>query len=189
MKAEIVCIIDRSGSMENIRNDAIGGFNAFVDAQKAVPGEAKFSLVFFDTGVDMTITAADLQQVAPLTRETYRPMGGTALYDAIGKTVDELGKRLGTMDNKPDKVIVAILTDGEENASKEYSREKIAEIVKHQEEKYSWEFIFLGANQDAFAASAALNMRAVNTFNFTATGQGVRDAYADMSNSVTSYRK
>lgn len=188
MKVEIACVLDRSGSMSSIRSDAIGGFNAFLDAQKKIPGEANLSLVLFDNEYEKVYESKELSSVPELTTATFVPRGSTALFDAVGRTIDDLGAKLDSSANKPDKVIFVILTDGEENSSQEYSQERIAEMIKHQEEKYSWEFIFLAANQDAFETGSMLNIKACNTANFAATSVGTRDAYAYMSNTVASYR-
>jgi uncharacterized protein YegL len=186
---EIVCVIDRSGSMQLIANDAIGGFNAFLKDQQSQPGEAKLTLVLFDNAYEVLHDRVKLGDVPELNGLTYYPRGGTALYDAIGKSINTLGNNLDNEVNKPDKVIFVILTDGEENSSREFSKEKIAGMIKHQQEKYSWEFIFLAANQDAFEAGSALNISAHNTANFSATGLGVRGAYANISGMTSSYRR
>ena len=110
------------------------------------------------------------------------------MNDAIGRTIDNIGGRLDKSAAKPDKVIVVVLTDGQENASREYTRERVAEMIKHQQEKYAWEFVFLAANQDAFEAGAALNIKACNTANFAASAKGTADAYAYMSNTTRSLR-
>jgi Mg-chelatase subunit ChlD len=188
MKVEIACIIDRSASMGKIRGSAVAGFNEFLNGQKAIPGEAKVSLALFDHEYLLPFDAVDIKSVPELTMETYVPRGNTAMYDAIGRMVTDIGMRLDLTQEKPDKVLVVILTDGEENASSRYSKEQIAEMIKHQEEKYSWEFIFLAANQDAFAAGRALNIKMANTQNFLATAEGTRGAYANASKSVSAYR-
>lgn len=187
-KVEIVCIVDRSGSMSNIKTDAIGGFNQFLAAQQALPGEANFTLVLFDDRYETPQNAIDLKAAEPMTDATFVPRGGTALFDAVGRTIDALGQRFTLSDVKPEKVIVAILTDGEENSSREYTQSRISGMIRHQESKYGWEFIFLAANQDAFAAGAQLGIKLQNTANFAATGQGVRDAYAATSCLVGNYR-
>jgi Mg-chelatase subunit ChlD len=187
-KAEIVCIIDKSGSMGSIRTDAIGGFNTFLQEQKALPGEAKLTLVLFSSNSKTLYNRVDLKEVQELTLSTYFPVGTTALYDALGQTISTIGASLDKETDKPDKVIFVILTDGEENSSIEFKKEKVAEMIKHQQEKYSWEFIFLAANQDAFQAGSSLNISASNTANFAATGLGVRDAYESINNLTKSMR-
>lgn len=188
MNVEIACVIDRSGSMESICNDAIGGFNSFLREQKAAPGTATLTLVLFDHQYLVLHNGVDLQAVPELTRETFVPRGSTALYDAIGRTIDSIGARLDKAAEKPDKVIVVILTDGGENTSHAYTRDQVASMIRHQEEKYAWEFVFLAANQDAFQTGAALNIKACNTANFAATGEGITRAYAGASGMTLNYR-
>lgn len=187
-KIEIVVIVDESGSMDTIRDDTIGGFNTFLAEQKALPGEANFTLVTFSDHWRVRQECIDLRAAAPMTRETFRPNGGTALNDAIGAMIDRVGKRLHETFAKPKKVIVAILTDGEENSSKVYSHAQVAEMIKHQREKYAWEFVYLGANHDAFKAAKSYNMNTAFADRYQATGVGVRAAYAGTSNLVGSLR-
>jgi len=190
MKAEIVCIIDRSGSMSSIKDDAIGGFNQFIDEQKKIPGEATVTYTQFDTIYEIIYANKPINEVPELNAKTYVPRGMTALHDAVGRTIDEVGARLEKMskNDRPDKVIIAILTDGHENSSKEYSHNRVQEMIKHQKEKYSWEFIYLGASEDAFDVGISFGLDAKDIFRFAATGQGVRDAYGTMSQTVASYR-
>lgn len=188
MKVEIVFILDNSGSMMAVRNDAIGGFNSFLADQKAVPGEASMTLVLFNYNVTTLYDAVPLEDARALTVSTYQPGGFTALLDAIGITFTNVGKRLEGLERKPDKVIVAILTDGQENASREYTHKQVADMIKHQQEKYSWEVIFLAANQDAFLVGESLNIKADNTSNYVASKSGTRDAYRLMSNTVRGMR-
>ena len=190
MKSEIICIIDRSGSMSAIVNDAIGGFNAFLEEQKKFSGEATLTFVQFDTEYEVVHENRPLNDVPPLDNSTYRPRGMTALLDAVGRTIEDTGRRLSNIPNesRPDKIIVAILTDGEENSSRKYNLSQIREMVTHQKEKYQWEFIYLGANQDAFAEAAKFGIDSKDTANFAATGKGVRNAYNSMSDTVAQYR-
>lgn len=187
---EIVCIIDRSGSMEAIKNDAIGGFNTFIEAQKQVPGTASISLVLFDNEYLTPITCVDIKTVEPLTDKTFVPRGSTALLDAIGRTINEIGSRLSSMQecDRPEKVMVCILTDGQENASHEFTSQKIKEMIEHQRDKYKWEFAFLAANQDAFASASTIGISKKMTANFTANSAGTRGAYINMSAMTTNYR-
>lgn len=189
--SEIICIIDRSGSMGRIKSDAIGGFNSFIKEQKKLPGEANLTYIQFNTEYDVVHENKPLKDVNPIDDNIFIPRGSTALLDAIGKTVDNTGRRLANMPekNRPEKVIIAILTDGEENSSTQYNLSKIKEMISHQKEKYSWGFIFLGANQDAFAEAAKIGIEAKDSFNFAATGQGIRSACVKMSKSIAKYRK
>jgi uncharacterized protein YegL len=188
---EIVCIIDRSGSMESIRTDAIGGFNAFLAEQQKLPGDAKLTLVLFDHEYILHLDGVPLQDVQPLDETTYVPRGTTALLDAIGRTVDDVGKRLGATpeDERPGKVIVVILTDGLENASRDYTHERVRALITHQSEKYSWEFVFLAANQDAIAAAGQIAIQPQNAVAFAATPAGVQGVLQEASARVTESRR
>ena len=187
---EIVCIIDRSGSMESIKTDAIGGFNNFLEAQKKLPGTASVSLVLFDNEYETPIQNADIKSVDPLTEKTFVPRGSTALLDAVGRTVNEVGTRFANMQeqDRPEKVMVCILTDGLENASREFSRSKIKEMVEHQRDKYKWGFVFLAANQDAFAEAESIGISKNMAVNFEQTGDGTRAAYDSLNMMVSEFR-
>jgi len=132
-KDEIVLIIDKSGSMDAIKSDAIRGFNAFLAEQKKIDRAANVTFVLFDDQYQLIHDGMDIHEVEDLTEETYRPSGTTALLDAIGRTVDRVGERLDAMveTEKPENIIVFILTDGMENASSDYSRDKIREMIQH----------------------------------------------------------
>jgi uncharacterized protein YegL len=177
--------------MGMIKDDAIGGFNHFLEEQKAHPGEATLTVVQFNHERQVIHENRPLQEVRPITEQEYEPMGTTALLDAVGKTIDETGERLAGLpeESRPENVIVAILTDGHENASSQYSLAKVREKIRHQKEKYSWEFIFMGANQDAFAEAARIGIDKEDSFDFMATKEGIKKAYDNMSSSVAWYRK
>lgn len=188
---EIACVIDRSGSMSGRVDDVIGGFNTFLEEQKKLPGRALLTLVQFDDQYELHCSGAPIRSVAPLTTSTYVPRGSTALNDAVGRTINNLGARLAAMreDARPGRVIVVIITDGQENASKEFTRrEQIREMIEHQRSKYSWEFVFLGAGVDAFeeARTFGIDLRAVGRFENTQ--KGIRRSYAALNATVTSYR-
>lgn len=188
---DIICVLDRSGSMETVRSDAIGGFNKFLDDQKSIPGNAKLSVVLFDDRYEVLYENKDLSVAEYLTPETFVPRGWTALYDALGKTIFDTGERLASLNEneRPSKVIVAILTDGMENASKDYNKERIADMIKHQREVYNWEFVFLGANIDNFdEVVLSLNMNSNYSAQFSSTGIGTRSAYNTYSGMVKGLR-
>lgn len=187
---EIIAILDRSGSMGHIRSDAIGGFNTFIDEQRKVPGDALVTTVIFDDVIETLYSGVPIKDVKPLTEKEYVPRNMTALMDAIGKTVNEVGVRLAATkeEDRPEKVMVCILTDGLENASKEFSRSRVKEMIDHQRSKYSWEFSYLGANQDAFAEATSIGISGCYTANYAATGAGTRSALKSMSAFATSYR-
>ena len=187
---ELVVVLDRSGSMEAIRDDALGGFNAFVESQRAVPGDARLTLVLFDHTYDVVHDAVPLESVPALKRKTYVPRGTTALLDAMGRAIDDAGRRLAATPEpeRPGKVIVAVLTDGMENASRRYTRAQVFDRVTHQRERYGWDFVFLAANQDAIATGTDLGMLADDAVGFAATPMGMRSAFDTMSAAVYARR-
>jgi len=186
----IAVILDRSGSMGSLRAATINNFNQFIETQKAVPGEAHFYFCQFNTEIQVANQFSNLSQMTDLGFSDYVPAGGTALLDAVGQTIDAIGKRLAEMDEaeRPAKVIVGILTDGRENASRQYNKETVAGMIKHQQEAYKWEFLFMGANIDSFAEAAALNIAAHNTMNFDHSVVGVREASSFLTANVTRMR-
>lgn len=188
--AEIVCVIDRSGSMEAIRSDAIGGFNRFFEEQKKLPGDARLTLVLFNHDYSLVADGAPLSGFRPLDDETYVPSGTTALLDAVGRTLDHLRARIDGLApaERPDTVIVSILTDGMENASRDYTYGRIARMIGECRKKRGWEFVFLAANQDAFATGSALAIARENTVPFAATPGGIRAVCDSMCEAVTESR-
>lgn len=157
---ELVVIIDESGSMMNVTNDIIGGFNSFIETHQNLPGEALLTLVKFNTKYEIVHNGVNVKDVPNLNNKTYTPMGMTALLDAVGKAIDEVGKRYDSLKkkDKPGKVIFVIMTDGEENSSKEYKLQHIKEKIKFRQEKNKWEFIFMGADQDAWSAGGGMGI-------------------------------
>jgi uncharacterized protein YegL len=183
MKTELAFILDRSGSMETIRTAAIDGFNSYLREQQAAPGHTRLSLVLFDTTIETHFDSIPIAEAVSLTPETYVPRGSTALLDAIGTTIDQLGKRFASLPpaDRPEHVSIAILTDGEENSSSRYTWADIAKRIQHQTEKYSWEFLFLGASEDAIATAAKMNIHAANASSFVADDAGQEAAMASFS--------
>jgi len=189
--AELVCILDRSGSMGSMRQEAIGGINAFIEEQKKVPGEAKLTIVLFDNEYLLASNREPIQNVKLFDETTYQPRGTTALLDAVGRTILDIGRILDNTPDaeKPETVVVAILTDGEENASKDFKKEKIKEMIEHQQTKYGWKFIFLAADPKAFAdATQHYGIKVADARLFDSSAKGVRDSYSTLSARVTSYR-
>lgn len=177
--AEIVFILDRSGSMGSMAQEAISGFNAFLEDQKKLPGEARLTLVLFDHEYTLVYGGKDIKSAEPLCDHTYVPRGCTALLDSIGRTIDDVGKRLNEMaeEERPGKVLVAILTDGLENASSDFTKAKISEMISHQREKYAWEFVFLAANQDAISEAAKIGINANLSMNYCCDSAGYKGAF------------
>jgi len=189
-EALIVCVIDRSGSMASVVDDAIGGYNTFLEMQKALPYPAKWSLVLFDHEYEMVERSLPIALALPLDKVRFHPRGTTALLDAIGRTIDDTGKVLAGLpeSERPNKVLVAILTDGQENASKDYTRERIGAMIEHQRTIYQWEFLFLAADQDAIGAATRLSIPAQNAVNYSNTKAGNQAAFEKLSNSTARYR-
>lgn len=187
---EIVVIIDRSGSMSAIRDDAIGSFNTFLEDQQKEPGDANLTLVQFDHEYEVVHESVSIQDVPPLDAATFVPRGGTALLDAVGRTINGVGARMAQMDedNRPSKVICSILTDGQENSSREFAREKIMQMITHQRDKYKWEFIFLSADAGGIRDAASIGIPTANVALFANTGGGVQAANYAVSRAVGSYR-
>jgi len=163
---DITMIVDRSGSMASIKSDAEGGINTFVELQKQEPGEALLTLVQFDTHYEFVHSGIPIKQVPAF---TLVPRGGTALLDAVGRAINETGARLAATDEsqRPGLVVVVIVTDGEENSSREFRREQVRAMIEHQQAVYKWQFTFLAANQDAFAEGASLGIAAGGISNFS----------------------
>jgi hypothetical protein len=183
-------IIDASGSMSHLTHDTIGNFNTFLKEQKAFPGEAAFTLCTFNTDYHLVHDFEKIANVPDLNHMNYMPMGGTALLDAMGTTMDSVGAKLAAMseDERPSKVIFLIITDGHENSSHRYSSDQIKSMVEHQKDKYAWEFVFMGANIDAIAAGTNLGISVQNTMNYAPTSAGTASLYRSISNNMTSYR-
>lgn len=156
--AEIVVVLDESGSMQSCKRDTIGGFNEFLSSQQKIKGDANVTLVKFSDYYTVVNEATPVAHVSPLNESNYTPSNSTALLDAVGKTINSIGKRLAALpeDKRAEKVIFAIITDGEENSSKEFTRKQIFEMVTHQRTKYNWEFLFLGADIDAWGAEIGI---------------------------------
>jgi uncharacterized protein YegL len=157
---EIICVLDRSGSMQTVKTDAVAGFNRFLSDQQKL-GEANLTLVWFDDSFDVSYEG-HLSEARQL---NLWPNGGfTALTDAIGKTFSHVRERFNK--EKPEKVILAILTDGQENASREFSKQHVADLIKEHQEKYNWTVIFLGADQDVWTVAQQYSIRKENAFEY-----------------------
>lgn len=189
---DITVLLDRSGSMEAIRTDTIGGFNSFLKDQSALPDEARLTLIQFDgQGYDTVIEHVVIRDVKPLTLETFCPRGNTPLLDAMNRTIDEAGHRFESlaMDSRPDKVVMVIITDGLENASTHATRDQVMAKVKHQQEAYGWMFLYLGANQDAIAVAATLGIGMQHAASYAPTAGGTKATYQAVSHMVGARRQ
>lgn len=187
---DITLILDRSGSMASIMKGTLEGINGFIAEQKTAPGEATLSLIQFDDQYEVNYLRKNMALVQPLGNKDYTPRGTTALLDAIGKTINTLGETYSKMAevDRPSRVIVVIQTDGFENASKEFSKAKINEMITTQRNDWKWDFIFLGANQDAFNTAADLGIASCNTMTYSADHHGSHDTYASASGIIRDAR-
>lgn len=175
---ELVFILDRSGSMDSLAEDTIGGYNSLLKKQKELPGKAMVTTVLFDDQYEVLHNGEDLNKVEPLTSATYYARGCTALLDAVGRTLMDVdAKYKGLADfMKPSKTMVVIITDGMENSSREYTYEKVKRMISARRE-IGWEFVFLGANIDAEAVAENIGIDRNRAARYSANGKAVRRSY------------
>jgi uncharacterized protein YegL len=188
---EIAAILDRSGSMHNLTNDTVGGFNSFLKEQQEAPGEALLTTALFNNTYALLHDRADIKNIKAITNKDYIAQGSTALLDALGKAISQIGAKLHNTPEheRPGKVIFFIITDGEENASVEYTHDMIKEMVERQKNVYNWEFIFMGANIDSFSVGEKLGIAANRRFDYEAENGGMFLAQAAMSQAVLNFRR
>ena len=187
---ELVFILDRSGSMAGLEDDTIGGFNAMIEKQKGEPGEVYVSTVLFDNECDVIYDRLDIRKIAPMTRKEYFVRGCTALLDAVGGAIHHIGNvhKYAREEDRPEKTLFVITTDGMENASRKYSYDRVRAMVERQKEKYGWEFLFLGANIDAAREAARFGIDADRAANYHADSTGTAVIYEAMSEAVCAVR-
>ena len=187
---EIAYILDRSGSMQPMQEPAVAAFNDFIKSQLDVPGDARLTLIQFDDAYEVPVPAMPIQDVPQLTASTYTPRGSTALLDAIGRTIKETDRRITALPDadKPGKVILAIFTDGEENASQEYTIKHISDLIRLYRDQKGWEFLFLAANQDAIASGGAMHMDASLSANVSFSMKGIKSTGGAMARKVRAMR-
>ena len=185
---EIVYILDRSGSMSGLEADTIGGFNSMMEKQKKTGEKAVVSTVLFDDECEVIHDRVPIEKIEKMTDKQYYVRGCTALLDAVGGSIDHIGNvhKYAREEDRPVKTIFVITTDGMENASKKYSWGKIAKMVKRQQKKYGWEFIFIGANIDAYAEAQKYGIRKDRAVNYVCDDIGTAKVYAGVSTAVCS---
>ena len=187
---ELVFILDRSGSMAGLEGDTIGGFNGMIEKQKRQPGEALVSTVLFDNETEVIHDRVDLKKIKRLTDREYYVRGCTALLDAVGKAIHHIGNvhKYAREEDRPEKTLFVITTDGMENASREYTYERVRKMIEHEKEKYGWEFIFLGANIDAAKEAARFGINADRAADYHADSTGTAVIYEAVGEAVCSVR-
>ena len=187
---EIVFILDRSGSMAGLEDDTIGGFNAMIQKQKEEDGEAYISTILFDSHTEVIHDRVEIQQVVPMTRKEYYVRGCTALLDAVGKAIRHIGNvhKYAREEDRPEKTLFVITTDGMENASREYTYEQVNTQIARQKEKYGWEFLFLGANIDAAKEAARFGISPEWAANYHADAKGTAVIYEAVNEAVREVR-
>ena len=187
---EIVFILDRSGSMRGLERDTIGGYNSLIEKQKKEEGEALISTVLFDDRSEVIHDRVDIRQIAPMTREEYYVRGCTALLDAVGGAIHHIGNvhKYAREEDRPEKTLFVITTDGMENASRKYSYDRLKAMIRRQKETYGWEFLFLGANIDAAAEGARFGIRADRAVTYKSDSEGTALNYEVLSDAVSDIR-
>lgn len=187
---ELVFILDRSGSMSGLESDTIGGYNGLLEKQKQEEGEAVITTVLFDDHVELLHDRINLRGVAPITEKDYFVRGSTALLDAIGKTISKIGnaQKHTAEEERAERVLFVITTDGMENASREYSLKLVREMIERQKTRYGWEFLFLGANIDAAETAESFGIHRDMAVNYNPDGEGTQLNYQVLCDVVTSFR-
>lgn len=189
----ISVILDRTGSMQEIRDDTIGGFNAFLNEQKAEAGTATLTLVQFDTQdpYEVVCRFKPIQEVPELTRATYLPRASTPLLDAMGRGINDLEAQIGALPGgkRPEKVVVVIVTDGQENSSREFLKEQIVKMIKKHQDQDDWQFVFLSADLDAIGDAHEVGFRDASAMHFAKTAVGTAAVFDSASKRISEYRR
>lgn len=188
----IMIILDRTGSMESIRDDTIGGFNSFLEEQKGQPGKATLTLVQFDSQdpYQMVHSFLPLSKVPELTRDTYVPRASTPLLDALGRGMNDLEEKLAAMkkNGRPSKVVVVVITDGQENASREFRKDEIVRMIEKHRKMDKWQFVFLSADLDSINDAMSYGFRGISVMVFDKSAKGTKSAWKSVSDGVACYR-
>ena len=188
---QIICILDRSGSMQKLTNDTIGGYNSFLDKQKQNPGKAEVTTILFDDQYEVISQAVDLNEAKYLTSEEYFARGSTALLDAMGRTVSNTLGKMETEKICPAKrrVLFLIMTDGLENASREYNKSAVKSLIEATTKEYNWNYIFIGANIDSVSEATSLGINAKNAADYSHDSDGVQKSFSMMDSAATEVRE
>lgn len=188
---ELVFILDKSGSMAGLEKDTIGGFNAMLQKQKALDGECRITTVLFDNRYELLHDRIDIRAVSSMSDREYQVGGSTALLDAIGLTIQKLVsvQKNTAQEYRAEKVMFVIITDGAENSSREYSSDRVKEMIQKEKTRYGWEFVFLGANIDAVETAGRFGIEADRAVDYVADSEGTELNFFAMSNAVASFRQ
>lgn len=188
---ELVFILDKSGSMHGLQQDTLGGYNGMLAKQRELDGECRITTVLFNHESSIVHDRAGLDHVRPMTIEQYQPSGYTALLDSIGMTINRIGtiQKNSPPQQRASKVMVVIITDGQENASREFSLPHIRHMIERQQQRFGWEFIFLGANIDAIDVAASYGISAKNASTYVADSQGTGLNFDVINEAVQDFRR
>jgi len=188
---ELVFILDKSGSMAGLEADTIGGFNAMIEKQKKLEGRVYVSTVLFSNFAEVVHDRIDIGKIEPMTGRDYQVGGCTALMDAVGGAIHHIGNvhKYARREDVPEHTIFIITTDGMENASREYSADRVRRMIRHEQEKYGWEFLFLAANIDAVETAERYGIRRDRASNYRACPTGTNAMYNCVSDAVMTIRK
>lgn len=188
---ELVFILDKSGSMSGLEADTIGGYNSMLKKQQAVEGECCVTTVLFDNNYELLHDRIDIKAVTEITEKEYQVGGSTALLDAIGRTIHKIdsAQKHTADDYRAEKVMFAIITDGEENSSREYSAEKVKKQIEKQKSKYGWEFVFLGANIDSVQTAGRFGIAPDRAIDYLADSEGTNLNFKAMASAVATFRE
>ena len=187
---ELVFILDRSGSMAGLEKDTIGGFNAMIEKQRREAGDALISTVLFDNTSEVIHDRMTLKEIPQMTQKEYYVRGCTALLDAVGGAIHHIGNvhKYAREKDRPEKTLFVITTDGMENASRQYTYEKVRSLIEKQKREYGWEFLFLGANIDAAREAARFGIHPDRAVDYRADRRGTRVIYETVSETVRDFR-
>ena len=187
---ELVFILDRSGSMSGLEADTIGGFNAMIDRQRHARGEALVSTVLFSNRSEVIHDRVDIRRVRPMTRRQYTVGGCTALLDAIGGSIHHIGSihKYAREEDRPERTLFVITTDGMENASHHYTGDQVKEMIERQKQRFGWEFLFLGANIDAVQTAGRFGISEDHAANFCCDAEGTALNYEALDDAITAVR-
>ena len=192
----IAVLLDRSGSMSSIKNDMIGGFNSFLDEQAKLDGECTISLAQFDDIYETVYDFVSIKEMPKLNDKNFVPRNSTALTDSFARFIKETGNKFVVMkeEDRPEKVLFVSITDGGQNdilknTDKHYTSKELKELIEHQENKYNWQFTFIGANQDAFGIANSIGISTSNTMSYNSTSLGTQNMFQNFSAASVRYRK